>query len=51
MIDTTSITGWRAFGVGSSATGTATVTSAAGQSGQGIELVRVAPVPGGCGLR
>jgi len=39
VIDTTSITGWRVFGVGD-ATGTATVTSAAGKSGNGIELVR-----------
>ncbi len=43
VIDTASIAGWRAFGVGD-ATGTATVTSAAGKNGKGIELVRTAPV-------
>jgi|GEM_PF-4632026 len=43
VIDSTSVTGWRIFGVGG-ATGTATVTSAAGRSGQGIELVRTAPL-------
>jgi len=43
VIDSTTITGWRAFGVGG-ATGIATVTSAAGQSGKGIELVRTSPV-------
>jgi len=42
VIDVTSITGWRIFGVGG-ATGTATVTSAAGRSGKGIELVRADP--------
>jgi hypothetical protein len=36
------ITGWRMFAVGG-ATGTATVTSAAGRNGKGIELVRSLP--------
>jgi hypothetical protein len=42
VIDTSSITGWRIFAVGD-ATGTATVTSAAGKTGKGISLVRGAP--------
>src|SRR5262245_26502119 len=42
VIDVTSITGWRTFGVGG-ATGTATVKAAAGRSGKGIELVRLDP--------
>jgi len=42
VIDVTSITGWRIFAVGG-ATGSATVTSAAGRSGKGIELVRADP--------
>ncbi len=42
VIDVGVITGWRMFAVGG-ATGTATVTSAAGRSGQGIELVRALP--------
>ncbi len=45
VVDATSITGWRAFGVGG-VTGMATVTSAAGESGKGIELVRTGPAGG-----
>jgi hypothetical protein len=41
-IDVGVITGWRMFAVGG-ATGTATVTSAAGRNGKGIELVRSLP--------
>lgn len=46
VVDTGSITGWRVFGVGGQ-TGTATVTSAAGRSGQGIELARQNPLGSG----
>ena len=42
VIDTTTITGWRIFAV-VGATSTATVTSAAGKSGKGIELARSSP--------
>jgi hypothetical protein len=42
FIDTTTITGWRVFAVGG-ATASATVTSAAGKNGKGIELVRTSP--------